>query len=136
MWLRIGCFFVGMLPCISGASAQLNVPTDKLRRELAQMMREGSPTSCFADIEVINRAKEQPGGERPEGASSLVVYDVKFLKIRPTPKTNPGACSGSKTIDKIPILFPSGNPPRMAMPTRMEIYIEFILPFAVFSKLN
>ena len=91
MWIRIGCFFAGMLWCISGASAQLNVPTDKLRRDLAQLMREGSPTSCFADIEVINRAKEQSGGERPEGTTSLVLYDVRFLKVRPTSKTKPGA---------------------------------------------
>ena len=110
--------------------------TDKLRRDLAQLMREGSPMSCFADIEVINRAKEQSGGERPEGATSLVLYDVRFLKVRPTSKTKPGACNGFDKIKSIPILFPSGSVPSMALPARMEVFIDFILPFTVFSKMK
>jgi hypothetical protein len=147
MWSFIGFLAAGMVLCISSASAQPKAADDKFRRELAQMMRQGSPSACFAEVEVISRSKEQPeileppqkqlNIGTPRHAPPLIVYDVKFLKVWRTPKSK-AKCNLKEFewIDKIPVAFLFGDVPDMTMPARMEVFIEFTFPFAVFSKLK
>ena len=136
-----------MALCIPSASAQPKALDDKFRRELAQRMRQGSPSACFAEVKVISRSKEQPeildraqkhlNTGTPENTSRLIVYDVKFLKVWRTPKSE-AKCNIKEFewMDKIPVAFVFDDAPEITTPARMEVFIEFMFPFAVFSKLN